>query len=34
MSVKSGAQVQIDAPETTVKGDAMLTLKGGMVMIN
>jgi type VI secretion system secreted protein VgrG len=34
LSVKSDAQVQVDAPQTTVKGDAMLTLQGGMVKIN
>jgi type VI secretion system secreted protein VgrG len=34
LSVQSGAQIQMDSPMTTVKGDGMLTLKGGMVMIN
>ncbi|HEX3718434.1 MAG TPA: type VI secretion system tip protein TssI/VgrG [Verrucomicrobiae bacterium] len=34
LSIKSSAQAQIDSPLTTVKGDGMLTLKGGMVMIN
>jgi len=34
LTIKSDAQIQADAPQTTVKGDAMLTLKGGMVMIN
>jgi type VI secretion system secreted protein VgrG len=34
LTIKSDAQIQADAPQTTVKGDAMLTLKGGVVMIN
>jgi type VI secretion system secreted protein VgrG len=34
LTIKSSAQIQADAPQTTVKGDAMLTLKGGVVMIN
>ncbi len=34
LTVKSSAQIQADAPQTTVKGDATLTLQGGMVSIN
>jgi hypothetical protein len=34
LNIQSDAQIQVDAPQTTVKGDAMLTLKGGVVMIN
>ena len=34
VTVKSSAQVEVGSPQTTVKGDAMLTLKGGMVQIN
>ena len=34
MSLKSKAQVEIEAPQTSVQGQAMLTLKGGIVMIN
>ncbi len=34
LSLKSKAQVEIEAPQTSVQGQAMLTLKGGIVMIN
>ena len=34
IQVQGQASVQVDSPQTTVKGDAMLTLKGGMTMIN
>jgi type VI secretion system secreted protein VgrG len=34
MSVQSSAQIQLQAPQATVNASAMLTLKGGMVMIN
>jgi type VI secretion system secreted protein VgrG len=34
LTIQSDAQIQADAPQTTIKGDAMLTLKGGVVMIN
>lgn len=34
VTVKSSAQVEVGSPQTTVKGDATLTLKGGMVQIN
>lgn len=34
VKVKSSAQVEVGSPQTTVKGDATLTLKGGMVQIN
>lgn len=32
--VKAGLQVDVKSPLTSVKGDGMLTLKGGMTMIN
>ena len=34
LSVKSSAQAEVSAPMTSVKGDGMVTIKGGMVMIN
>ncbi len=34
VTIKSSAQVEVGSPQTTVKGDAMLTLKGGIVKIN
>ena len=34
VTVKADGQVAIASPATEVKGDGMLTLKGGMVMIN
>ncbi len=34
LSLKGDAQAELGSPMTTVKGDGMLTLKGGMVMIN
>jgi type VI secretion system secreted protein VgrG len=34
MDIKGGAPLTMESPMTTVKGDGMLTLKGGMVMIN
>jgi type VI secretion system secreted protein VgrG len=34
LDVKAGAKADIAAPLTTVKADGMLTLKGGIVMIN
>ncbi len=34
LSAKSNAQAEVSAPQTSVKGDGMVTIKGGMVMIN
>ncbi len=34
LSIQSQAQADVQAPQTSVKGDAMVTIKGGMVMIN
>jgi type VI secretion system secreted protein VgrG len=34
IQVQGQASVQVDSPQTTVKGDGLLTLKGGMTMIN
>ncbi len=34
LTVQSSAMAEMKSPMTTVKGDGMLTLKGGMVMIN
>jgi type VI secretion system secreted protein VgrG len=34
LSMQSSATAELKSPMTTVKGDGMLTLKGGMVMIN
>lgn len=34
MSIQSEAQGQFKAPQVSVNGDAMVTIKGGMVMIN
>lgn len=34
LTVESSAMAEVKSPMTTVKGDGMLTLKGGMVMIN
>ena len=34
MSIQSQAQAEFKAPQTTVSGDAMVTVKGGMVKIN
>jgi type VI secretion system secreted protein VgrG len=34
LSAKSDAQVEVEAPQTSVKGDAMVTIKGGIVQIN
>ncbi len=34
LSMQSSAMAELKSPMTTVKGDGMLTLKGGMVMIN
>jgi type VI secretion system secreted protein VgrG len=34
LSAKSNAQAQVEAPQTSVKGDAMVTIQGGIVQIN
>jgi type VI secretion system secreted protein VgrG len=34
LTMQSSATAELKSPATTVKGDGMLTLKGGMVMIN
>ena len=34
LEIKAAAPAEMKSPATTVKGDGMLTLKGGMVMIN
>ena len=34
LSAKSDAQAELSAPQTSVKGDGMVTIKGGTVMIN
>jgi type VI secretion system secreted protein VgrG len=34
LTMQSSAQADLKSPMTTVNGDGMLTLKGGMVMIN
>jgi type VI secretion system secreted protein VgrG len=34
LSAQSDAQAQVKSPQTSVNGDAMTTIKGGMVMIN
>ncbi|HTE45045.1 MAG TPA: type VI secretion system tip protein TssI/VgrG [Gemmatimonadaceae bacterium] len=34
VSIEGSIQVEVKAPMTTVKGDGMLTLKGGITMIN
>ena len=34
LTLKSQAQATLQSPQTTVKGDAMVTVKGGMVAIN
>jgi type VI secretion system secreted protein VgrG len=34
LSAKSDAQAQVEAPQTSVKGDAMVTIQGGIVQIN
>ncbi len=34
LSVQSQASAELKAPQTSVKGDAMTTIKGGAVMIN
>jgi type VI secretion system secreted protein VgrG len=34
VKIKGGATAEIASPMTTVKGDAMTVIKGGMVMIN
>ncbi len=34
VSIKSDAQVEVNAVQTSVQGSAMVTIKGGMVMIN
>ena len=34
LSAKSSAQAEVGAPQTSVKGDAMVTIQGGVVQIN
>jgi len=34
VTVQGEATAEVKSPMTTVKGDGMLTLKGGVVMIN
>jgi type VI secretion system secreted protein VgrG len=34
LKMKADGMAELASPMTTVKGDGMLTLKGGLVMIN